>query len=236
MSSSTRKDGDMKKFLFDTHDFDEQEAVDDGLKFTEEDVIRAREAGHAAGMTEGQAEAARAAREAQEEKIGQLLEKAGGILEKLAADESRRETEKCIDTARMALHVVQKMMPALAEKNALPEIERIIAAAIEARRDEPRLAVTVPTALLENLRARIDALAAERGFAGSLILIADDGLGPSDCRIEWADGGSERLLDRLTHHIASEFAKTVGGLESLLPPDAPATDTSNETPTEEPNP
>lgn len=230
MNSFTKKDGDVKKFLFDTHDFDVPEVVDDGLKFTEEDVLRAREhgreAGYAAGLAEGRAEAARAALEAQEEKIGRLLEKAGDILAKLTAGEGRRETEKCIDTARLALHVVQRLMPALAEKHALPEVERIIAAAIEARRDEPRLAVSVPSALLENLRGRLDMLAAERGFTGTLILLADDTLGPSDCRVEWADGGSERLQERLMRHIAAEFAKTIGGLESMLPSETPEPDST----------
>ena len=30
-----------------------------------------------------------------------------------------------------------------------------------------------------------------------MVLLSDDGLGISDCRIEWADGGAERNVERI---------------------------------------
>lgn len=212
----------MKKFLFDTIDFDEPEVVDAAPTFSEEQVTLARDEGqkqgHAKGYAEGHAEAARAAHEAVEEKLRVLLDGVTLSLGQLTANEERREMEKCIDAARMALHIVHKLMPQLAASHGLPEVERIIASAVDVRRDEPRIAVTVPTALLDALKGRIDQLAQDRGFAGKLILIADDAMAPSDCRVEWADGGSERLLGRLMLQIEGEFSRAIAGMQGALEP------------------
>jgi flagellar assembly protein FliH len=59
---------------------------------------------------------------------------------------------------------------------------------------EPRLVVRVAPNLAEALRTDIDALCAEHGFAGRVVILAEDALAGADCRIEWADGGIERDL------------------------------------------
>lgn len=209
----------MKKFLFDTHDFDAPEVVEDlpvVPTFSEAELEQARRDAEALGRAAGRAEAAAEALQAQEEKIRILLDGVTIALGRLAAGEDRRETEKCVDAARIALRVIHKMMPQLAATHGLPEVERIIAAAIEARREEPRIAITVATALLEPLKARIDAVAQGRGFTNKIIILADDTLGPSDCRVEWADGGSERLVSRLLMQIEGEFSRTIAGLQGVL--------------------
>ncbi|HEX2752598.1 MAG TPA: flagellar assembly protein FliH, partial [Alphaproteobacteria bacterium] len=96
------------------------------------------------------------------------------------------------------------------------EIERVIIENLEVRKDEPRIAVMVPTEHLEILKARVDDMALQRGFAGKLILIADDAMGPSDCRVEWADGGAERLYASLFAQIEGEFAKTFAAMRTTL--------------------
>ena len=67
------------------------------------------------------------------------------------------------------------------------------------------------------LEASAEAL--ERGFAGKLILIAEDNLGPSDCRVEWADGGAERLYERLFAQIEMEFAKAIAVMQKTIETD-----------------
>jgi flagellar assembly protein FliH len=107
-------------------------------------------------------------------------------------------------------------MPELMRKFALEEIERVITESLEIRREEPRIAVTVPTMYLDTLKSRIDNLALEKGFSGKMILISDDHLAPSDCRVEWADGGAERLYERLSSQVEAEFAKAIAGLNTML--------------------
>lgn len=208
----------MKKFLFDNIDFDAPVVEDIAPTYSIADLENARTdaltLGDARGYARGKAEAEQAAQDAVDEKLRILLEGMSISLGRLTVAEDRREMEKCIDAARMALHVVHKLMPNLASTHGLPEVERIITAAIDGRRDEPRLAVTVATALLEPLKERIDLLAQDRGYAGKIILIADDAMAIGDCRVEWADGGSERMLARLLMQIESEFSRALMGMQS----------------------
>jgi flagellar assembly protein FliH len=198
----------MKKFLFDTNNFDKTQTEPSKPVFSEEQMALARAQGKAEGLAE--------AREAQEAQIAALLEKTAAQAARLVADEERREIEKCIAAVSLAMRVAHKLLPQFAQKYALGEIERIILESLDVRRDEPRVAVMVPTQHLEALKGRVDALALEKGFAGKLILLADDHLGPSDCRVEWADGGAERLYERLFSQIEGEFAKSIAGMNTVL--------------------
>ena len=178
---------DAKKFLFDTNNFDRTKP--EVVVYSEEQVAQIKAQTLAAGKSEGVNDT----RQKQEELIGQLLQKTLAQAEKLIKNEDRREIEKCTDAVKLAMQVVHKLLPGFAERYAVSEIERVITQSIEARRDEPRIAVIVPTVHLEALTARIDALALDKSYAGKIILIADDALPPTDCRVEWADGGAERL-------------------------------------------
>ena len=201
---------DAKKFLFDTNNFDRSKP--DAVVYTEEQVLLAKNQSLALGKAEG----VKDTRQKQEERISELLQKTLALAEKLAKNEDRREVEKCADAVKLAAQVVHKLLPAFARQYALPEIERVIAQSIEARKDEPRIAVVVPTVHLDALKARIGALTAEKSYAGKLILIADDSLAETDCRVEWADGGAERLYERLFSQIDNEFTKAIAGMNTTL--------------------
>ena len=201
---------DSKKYLFDRHDFTKRQAEE--AAYTEEQLALAREQGFALGKAEGLKEA----KQQQEERLSELLQKVSTSFENLTASEERREMEKCADAARLATKVAHKLLPQFAQKYALPEIERVILQTFEARRDEPRIAVTVPTVHLDALKSRIDAVAIEKSYAGKVILVADDHLPVTDCRVEWADGGAERLYERLFSQIENEFTKAISSMNTKL--------------------
>jgi flagellar assembly protein FliH len=202
----------MKKFLFDQNDFDKNRPSTDVPIYTEDQLLLAKKQAVAQGKAEGLKEA----RQSQEEYMAQCLTKIVNLAEKIAADEERRETEKCIAATKLTMKITHKLLPQFAQKFALEEIEKTIIDSLDMRRDEPRIAVTVPTAHLETLKGKIDALALEKGYAGKIILLADDALPPSDCRVEWADGGAERLYERLFLQIEGEFAKAISGMNTAL--------------------
>ena len=52
------------------------------------------------------------------------------------------------------------------------------------------------------------------GFGGRLLLIADEGLGPGDCRLEWADGGIERQAQRTWVEIEQRIARSLAALSA----------------------
>jgi flagellar assembly protein FliH len=201
---------DVKKFLFDTNNFDRTKP--ETVVYTEEQLLAAKNQSLALGKAEG----VKDTKQKQEELITQLLQKTLALAEKLVKNEDRREVEKCADAVKLATRVVHKLLPGFAEQYAVSEIERVIAQSIEARRDEPRIAVIVPTVHLEALKTRMDALTAEKSYAGKIILVADDSLPPTDCRVEWADGGAERLYERLFSQIDNEFTKAIAGMNMAL--------------------
>ena len=51
----------------------------------------------------------------------------------------------------------------------------------------------LPDEVLDDLRARVDTIGQRLGFQGSVVLLADPDMGPADCRVDWADGGAERI-------------------------------------------
>jgi len=217
MNSSTKNDGEMKKFLFDNNDFDKPAPAPEkpAVSYSEEQLMLAKSQAYAQGKQDAAAEA-RAAQELQTQK---LLDALMAQLERLIAAEDRREVENMISATKLAMRVTHKLLPQMAERFSLEEIERVITASLDVRKDEQRIAVMLPPQHLETLKERIDRIALERGFAGKLILIADDGLGPSDCRVEWADGGAERLYERLFAQIEMEFAKAIAVMQKTIEPD-----------------
>ncbi|MGE5147082.1 MAG: flagellar assembly protein FliH, partial [Candidatus Eiseniibacteriota bacterium] len=112
---------------------------------------------------------------------------------------ARAEIEQATTEAaiRVALAVLRKILPSIERRDALPEIEAVFAECLPRAIDEPRIVFRVPDALLDALKGRVDEVAQRAGFRGKVVLLSDDGLGASDCRIEWADGGAERSVDRI---------------------------------------
>ena len=46
--------------------------------------------------------------------------------------------------------------------------------------------------------------------------MSDDNLAATDVRVEWADGGAERLYERLFSQVEGEFAKAIAGMQAAI--------------------
>ncbi len=188
-----------KKFLFDTS----FEPADDSAKaapkpqYFDEDLARARDEGHAAGREEGRQEALaeieNAAAQAQAA-IGQALATLREDLDDMREQNTRMAVE-------VAVAVIRKIYPRLADNHAMAEIEAVVADAIARLGEEPRIVVRVSDALLDPVRERVGELTQNAAFEGRVIFLAQDDMAPGDVRIEWADGGAERDTERLWQEI-----------------------------------
>ncbi len=116
------------------------------------------------------------------------------------ADTARKVRD---DATRLALAVAGKLAPALIRRQPAAEVEAAIAACLAQLQDEPRLVVRAAPPVVEALKAHIDKTAAGQGYAGRIVLLAEDGLEDADCRIEWAAGGAERRLQDISARIAA---------------------------------
>ena len=184
------------------------------------------EAARAAGLEEGRRTAlAEAMSSIEQQLVEATKELAAGIPTLLARDsEIRLETEQ--RSLELLRALLAKAFPVLSQRASIEEIETLVSDCLREAFEEPRVVLRVPQRLFDPIRERLNDLAQKSGFAGKFVLLAEDSLGPADCRLEWADGGAERITDRLTREIDAVLERAL-----LTPP--PASEPSNqETPHE----
>ncbi len=78
--------------------------------------------------------------------------------------------------------------------------------------DEPRLVIRLHPEHLDALQAQMDELKGQSGYSGDVILLAEHDLAPSDCRIEWADGGAERNTQNILSEIDAAVERYKSGI------------------------
>jgi len=181
------------KFLFDTEFVIDARGRARLADEDEERLTRAElDAACAEARAAGAAESAMREREASERRQAEALERMAEGLRGLAERQGAVLAEALAQATRLALAIARRVAPAALARQPLAEIEALVGHQLAELVDEPRVVVRVAADLVGPLEARLDGLAAASGFAGAVILIADDALAPGDCRIEWADGGVER--------------------------------------------
>ena len=156
----------------------------------------ARRQGEEAGLARGRSEAVTAFDKQVAATLSAIAQLAAAIAKSMAA-----EAEAAGKSVDLALSIVRKLHPALVERQGLAEIESVVGQCLESLKQEPRLVAYVHSARLDALQERLGQLSASTGFEGRVVLIGDDAMGESDCRVEWADGGVEREAGRIWRAI-----------------------------------
>lgn len=200
------------KFMFDT-DFSAPEggrprgASDaEVAKQVAEAETRGYQRGLAAGRQEAEGETARRAMAALEAIAAAAGTVAGGI----SAVAARVETE----AVEVALEAARKLAGALIAAEPLAETMALLDDCFRHLVAVPHLAVRINAALYDSAQPQIERLAAQRGFAGRLIVLADPDIEFGDCSIEWADGGvarsraetDARVAELVERHLAARRA------------------------------
>ncbi len=147
----------------------------------------ARKQGEEAGLARGKAEAVAAFDKQVAGALAAIGQQVAAIAKATAAEAAA--AGKSVD---LALAIVRKLFPALAARDGIAEIEAILVQCLGSLKQEPRLVAYVSAAQLDALQARLAELTAASGFEGRVVLIGDEKMAESDCRVEWADGGVER--------------------------------------------
>jgi len=211
----------LARFLFDTS-FDHEEPPAPRLvqpvretpepepepaapSFGEADLARARQEGFA----EGQTQAAAAARASIEQNAADALAVLAAGLPELAAGADAglaASTRLMVETALAGL---RRMMPELNRRGGLAEIEGLLERTVTDLRNESRIVVRLNEQLLEPLRDRLDRVAQSSGFEGRIVLLADEEMPIGDCRVEWADGGVERMTARVWNDIEAAVMRAL---------------------------
>jgi len=211
----------LNKFMFDV-DFDippepeapvaeeiavEEEEVEVAPAFSEEEMDMARDEGFLAGKEAGIREAA----ELMEQKILAAL---GKVTESFA-DVCRMQQDSNREIARemlgVAATIAKKAFPDLNSRNALGEIDRMVAEILDAILEEPKVQIFVAPALRDPFADRLESIAERVGYEGRLAVAGDKLLEPGDCRVEWANGGAVREMSDLWQQIDEIVERNLKG-------------------------
>jgi len=171
------------------------------------------EASHAVGFAEGRAQALAEATQSIEARIAAAL---STIATRLT--DALRSHEEAVEAAQhRALEAIRaiarKAVPALCRTAPLLELETLVSESLREAFDEPRLVLRVADGVFDAMQQRLSAITGAAGFAGKVVLLADDGLDLADARVEWADGGAERDTKRLLHDIDGALARALDTIQ-----------------------
>jgi flagellar assembly protein FliH len=201
------------KFLFD-HDFSAPDKKETAATAAEvaarvaEAEARAYRAGYDAAQHESKTESDRRAALALEE-ISLALK---GIASRFTSIENRMETE-AVD---VAVAVARKLCAELIANEPLGEITALVSDCFSHLVSTPHLVVRINDGLYESARQQIERLAAQSGFEGRLVILAEPTIATGDCRIEWADGGVVRDRDAIHATIDDVVTRYVAARNSAL--------------------
>lgn len=181
------------KFLFD-EDFGAPKApptpAEPAVPLTEHRAAlrQAEEAAFLRGVAEGrrQSEADEAARlAASMQRLALHFGEAAGRFVEIAA-----RTEQ--QAAALAFALARKLAGALLDKHPLAPVEALARSVFAHLRATPHAVVRVNAGLVEAVKPRLDAIAREAGFAGTIVVLGEPDIAIGDARVEWADGGAVR--------------------------------------------
>ena len=159
---------------------------------------RAYRAGYEAAQREAKAESDRRSALALEE-IGIAIK---AIASRFSGIEARMETE----AVEVAVAVARKLCNELVSREPLGEITALVSDCFSHLVATPHLVVRINDQLYDAARDNIERQAAQGGFEGRLVILAEPGIATGDCRIEWADGGV--VLERAA--VEAKISELVG--------------------------
>lgn len=197
-----------KPFLFE-RDFHGRRSAEEMVPMSRHlDALReAEERGFAAGTADGQART-----------LGEQPARLAAALEKLAVQVSleiarseARALAQEIGAIELALELARKIAGNAIDRFPSDVIDSAVQECFAEARTAPHVAVRVNDSLVEDVKTHLAKLAAERGFAGKLIILGEPEITHGDVRLEWADGGVVReraaieqaIQTTIENHIAS---------------------------------
>lgn len=185
------------KFLFDT-EFDSAAVGPSTAKLlTGKEIQDIRDSAFAAGVNEGAARENQATEHRHSEALAAIAARLGAIAE----SQSQAMNHILNEATNLTMAITRKISPALVQHHPLVGIEAMIRDFLIQLIDEPRIVVRVPETLLDDLKQRIDNIAAGCSFGGRVVLIPDPVISGNDCHLEWADGGAVRNIETILCNI-----------------------------------
>lgn len=215
-----------QKFLFD-RDFDVEKVRQQQLEaeqeqaallppppmFDEETLNTVRMEAYQQGVRDGLQQA----EQSQQQILMGLWDRVGHKLSALLEQDQSRESQSHSLAIKSAFHIVKKFWPRLQQNTINQDVEQFIADNLASNNDEARLVLRVNDTQLDAVAAQLPRLKELQGFQGKVITLADDSVMAGDCKIEWADGGSEKLGRHIMQQLDQLMERLLGNLARPSP-------------------
>ncbi|MBI1246201.1 MAG: hypothetical protein GC202_14460 [Alphaproteobacteria bacterium] len=160
--------------------------------YSEVELEMAKQNAHAEGRAEGfDAGRAEALADAQH-LAAQALAKIEDGLPRALADADRARAEASAGAVQAMGAIARKLLPAMAARQGVDEIEALMRDCLERLAEQPRFVAKINPAIADIVRAKFDAMGESLGIAGRIVVVPDAGMPETDARIEWLNGGVER--------------------------------------------
>lgn len=174
-----------RKYAFDTEFAPDGTILRDPLSgerklLTAEEAEAERAKAYQSGLQDAVARAERDGADA----AAHLAAHARDILAKLDEETRRLRNEAALAALAAAKKIAGAALSAFGEARAAAAAE----AAMEALPSGPRLIVRVAPALVDGVRKRLDAAAAEHAYAGAILIRSEETLAAGDVIVDWTDG------------------------------------------------
>jgi flagellar assembly protein FliH len=174
--------------------------------YSEEELFAAREESYQMGREDGLKESEESRVFIETNAVRAISEQLSGLF----AAEKRSAEANMRAAIQVAQVMVKKLAPALAKREGLSDIEALMKECLMRLGKEQRVVVRVAEELADDVRGKVEGLVAESGFEGRVVVIGAAGIKPTDCKVEWADGGAERDFDRLLAEVNDVVERYLG--------------------------
>jgi len=185
-----------------------EEIVPPAPVFSEEQMSGAQQEGFKQGFEQGQNEA----RTSIENNLATLLTMLTSSMETLVANEDKRLQQMYEIVLRTTMATLKKTCPTIFQSQGLAMVENTVRQSLEYNPEETRIVIRVHDTMLDPLIKRLPQIQSQKAFAGKIIVLADETVGVSDCKVEWADGGMERLSRTLSAQIDQALERVLASL------------------------
>ncbi len=164
--------------------------------FTQEEMDtakrQAQEAGRLQGLEEGREAAWQEAMVSIEKQNSDLLSVIENSLSNLL-DQTRKDSQTAFTTAvEFAMAVCKKVVPTLAEKNAIEEIQGLLEKNFHFLKEEPKISLRLNSFSADKIKPVLADLVKKESYMGKITVIRDNTLPVGDCLVEWKNGGLQR--------------------------------------------
>ena len=154
--------------------------------------------------------------EKQQQKL--LLENIQEQLTSIFMELNKKSTDIENSALKFAIELMRKILPTLEKERAEAEVKNFMAQNFANFASQETLSFAFNPDTLSLVADSIGRLAEQNDFEGKIAVHKDSNLGPTDCRIEWKNGGVERkvndILDKVENLIDSNTQERENGEQS----------------------